>query len=155
MICAYAGCLPYLRSEMKNILIIVFALCLTACGSTNGSRYQHIAVSTFYNDQQIDDVDCTLTNKKGSWKIISQGATTIQRGYSDLNIICEKENIPSGLVTVKSSMNSLLPSFIVGGAIGSTFDATSQSIFEYPSYVAVYMGRQTSIPLEKSAEKTE
>ncbi len=134
---------------MKNSIIIFFALILTACGTIGGSRFQHVAVSTFYNGQQIDGADCTLTNKNGAWHILSQGATTIQKAYSDLDIVCEKENVPTGSATVKSKTNSLLPNFLTGGAFGSTVDTMSESIFEYPSHIVIYMGTNTFVPVAK------
>ena len=134
---------------IKSITVatIVLASLLSGCASITTGQSQPLSVDT--RDQQgkqVASVACKLVNDKGTYFINTPGTVTVQRSYGDMHVNCTKEQLESGVATVKSSTKAMaFGNIIFGGVIGAAIDAGSGAAYDYPSLLTVIMGRAVTI----------
>ena len=113
---------------------------LTGCASIVNGNNQVISVDARSKGQQVVGATCKLENGKGTFFVTTPGTVTVHRAYDDMNVKCEKEGLPNGLATVKSSTKPMaFGNIIFGGIIGAAVDAGSGAAYDYPSIITVLM----------------
>jgi hypothetical protein len=113
---------------------------LTGCASIVNGSNQVISVDARSKGQQIVGATCRLDNGKGTFFVTTPGTVTVHRAYDDMNVKCEKEGLPTGLATVKSSTKPMAyGNILFGGVIGAAVDAGSGAAYDYPSLITVLM----------------
>jgi hypothetical protein len=121
--------------------LLIIALC-SGCASITGSKNQPVSVTAVHQDKQVDGAECSLTNDKGTWFVKSPGSTVIQKSGADLVITCNKEGLPTGSTSAKSSANGgVWGNILFGGIIGYAIDASTGAGFDYPTSLGVQMGQ--------------
>lgn len=120
---------------MKNFITSTMCLCLlTSCASITTGSNQSIGITTAPDTHAT----CELSNDKGTWYIPDTPASiTVNRSYSDLTIICKKEQ-KAGTVKVKSSTKGMMfGNILAGGIIGGAIDAGTGAGYDYPTTITV------------------
>lgn len=126
----------------RLILLASLLALSTGCASITGSKNQPVSVTAIHNGKPIDGADCVLTNDKGTWYVKSPGSTVIQKSGSDLSITCNKDGVPTGAASAKSSANGgVWGNILFGGLIGYAIDASTGAAFDYPTSMGVQMGQ--------------
>ncbi|MBS1169614.1 MAG: hypothetical protein H6R01_532 [Burkholderiaceae bacterium] len=133
--------------KSASVAAIVIASLLSGCASITTGHGQPLSVDT--RDQQgkqVTGAACRLVNDKGTYFIQTPGTVSVQRSYGDMHVNCTKEQIESGVATVKSSTKAMaFGNIIFGGIIGAAIDAGSGAAYDYPSLLTVIMGKAVTI----------
>ncbi len=121
---------------------------LSGCASIVNGTNQIVSVETKLAGQAVSGVVCKLENSKGVFYVTTPGTVTLLRAYGDLSVKCDKENIDSGLASVKSHTKGMaFGNILFGGVIGVAVDAGTGAAYDYPSLITVAMGESTQLPL--------
>ncbi len=120
------------------------ALCAlaTGCASITTGQNQSLSVETRADGKPVAGASCKLENDKGTWYTTSPGTAVVRRSYDDLNVRCEKAGHEPGVTAAKSSTKAMaFGNILFGGIIGAAVDAGSGAAYDYPSSIAVELGR--------------
>lgn len=123
---------------------IALTLCAlsTGCASITTGQNQSLSVETHADGKTVAGASCKLENDKGTWYAISPGTAVVRRSYNDLNVRCEKSGHEPGVTAAKSSTKAMaFGNILFGGIIGAAVDAGSGAAYDYPSIIAVELGR--------------
>ncbi len=136
---------------MTNKPSLIAFLSITAlsagCSSITGSSEQTVSVEARSAQGQVPGAACELDNDKGKWFITSPGSTQITRSNENLMVICKKDGLSPGSVTVESSTKgSMAGNILFGGIIGAIVDHNTGAAYEYPNLIQVLMGQTRNIP---------
>jgi hypothetical protein len=141
--------------EFRRILALAgalaFALLATGCASVAGGNTQKMYVQARTAEgAAVEGADCTLSNDKGSWRVRSPGDSTVVRSYKAIEVRCDKQPLPRGIVSVESGVRAaMFGNILIGGVIGAVVDHTSGAAYEYPEQVRVVMGRTSTFTLPR------
>lgn len=125
---------PYIR-----IFLAFPLLSLAGCASVTTGQNQSISVST----TPISGAQCKLTNDKGSWFVSSTpGSVTVTRAYSDLNIVCNKDDYLGQTTVASSTKGMAFGNILLGGVIGAGVDVATGSAYDYPVTIDVPMKQE-------------
>lgn len=123
---------------------IALALCAlsTGCASITTGQNQSLSVETRADGKPVAGASCKLENDKGTWYATSPGTAVVRRSYDDLSVRCEKSGHEPGVTAAKSSTKAMaFGNILFGGIIGAAVDAGSGAAYDYPSIIAVELGR--------------
>lgn len=133
--------------KSASVATVAITCMLSGCASITTGQNQPLSVDT--RDQQgkqVANVACRLVNDKGTYFINTPGTVTVQRSYGDMHVNCTKEQLESGVATVKSSTKGMaFGNILLGGFIGAAVDAGSGAAYDYPSLLTVIMGKTVTI----------
>jgi hypothetical protein len=131
--------------RMTFISTLVPALFLGCASITTGSS-QKVSIQTSMGTWMLAGASCTLSNSKGSWTVTSPGTISVPRAYGDMNVVCEKPGISTGVTAIKSNMAvPTAGNALIGGIVGFGLDVGTGAAFKYPSKITVQMGTTTYI----------
>ncbi len=143
-----------MRSTFLSCFAVALSL-LTGCASIVSGHNQPLSVETRQNGVSVSDVNCTLTNGKGTWYVKTPGSVTVSRSAEDLSVRCEKEGIEPGITSVKSTTKAMaFGNILFGGIIGVGVDTATGAAFDYPTLISVEMGAAKLIGAVSSAQVT-
>ncbi len=128
----------------KIIWISIALVSLTSgCASITGDTAQSIRVETKTADgSEVKDADCELFNEYGSFRVRTPGNVMVRRSSSDLNVQCQKENLPTASAKAVSRANSgMWGNIIFGGGIGAVIDHSKGTAYTYPQWVQMTFGK--------------
>jgi hypothetical protein len=133
--------------------LLAAAAQLSGCASIVNGTNQPVSVETHTSaGKQLAGASCKLSNNKGTWFVTTPGSTTVHRSFEDLSVLCEKDNVPSGMAMVKSSTKPMaFGNIIFGGVIGAGIDVGTGAAYDYPSLIQVRMGAAPSTAAAVSA----
>lgn len=123
---------------------IALALCAlsTGCASITTGQNQSLSVETLADGSKVSGASCRLENDKGIWYVTAPGTTVVRRSYNDLNVRCEKDGHEPGVTAARSSTKAMaFGNILFGGVIGAAVDVGSGAAYDYPSIIAVELGR--------------
>lgn len=129
------------------------AVCLSGCASIIKGSSDSIAITT----PPTTGANCTLTNPRGSWSVVSPGAVTVQRSKGDVDIVCKKEGWADATGRIPSDFQGwTLGNILIGGIIGVGVDASTGAMNDYPNAFAVPMQQlpATAAPAAEPAAAT-
>ncbi|MDD2883720.1 MAG: hypothetical protein PHT48_01605 [Dechloromonas sp.] len=133
---------------MNKKLLPVFAVAVlsSGCASITGDTVQSIRVETKMADgSELKDADCELFNEYGSFRVRTPGNVMVRRSSSDLNVQCQKENLPTASAKAVSRANSgMWGNIIFGGGIGAVIDHSKGSAYTYPQWMQMTFGKVLS-----------
>jgi hypothetical protein len=139
-----------LRTTMNKKITLLFAaspMLLSACASIVTGANQSLSVQADENGKTVVGANCKLNNGKGAWFVTTPGSVTVHRAYGDLNVRCEKKDVPPGIAVVKSSTKGMaFGNILFGGVIGAAVDAGTGAAYDYPSLITVEMGKSETLP---------
>lgn len=141
-----------------TLLLAASPMLLAACASIVTGSNQSLSVQTEEGGQTVAGANCKLGNDKGAWFVTTPGSVTVHRAYGDLNVHCEKKDLPPGTAVVKSSTKGMaFGNILFGGVIGAAVDAGTGAAYDYPSLITVEMGKSETVapPNTPDNEKTK
>ena len=148
-------------STINTVFAIAAVSALTGCASIVSGTNQVVSVETLHNAGNVSGAVCKLENDKGVYYVTTPGTVTVHRAYGDLNVKCEKEGLPPGMLAVKSSTKAMMAgNILLGGFIGAGVDAASGAAYDYPNVMQIMMGessiKQITVPVAAAtpADKT-
>lgn len=123
-------------------LLLALGALSTGCASITGGQNQSLSVETRADGQVVAGASCKLENDKGTWFTTSPGTAVVRRSYDDLNVRCEKDGHEPGITAAKSSTKAMaFGNIIFGGVIGAAVDMGSGAAYDYPTIIAVELGK--------------
>ena len=126
----------------------VTGVTLTGCASIVSGTSQVVSVETLHSSGPVAGASCKLQNDKGVYYVTTPGTVTVNRAYGDMNVKCEKAEMPAGMAVVKSATKGMMAGNILfGGFIGAGVDAASGAAYDYPTLFQVMMGETTYLPV--------
>jgi hypothetical protein len=141
-----------------KIRICIAAVAVTqlfGCASIVSGQNQSVSINAMSDSGQVVGAQCTLTNNKGTWYVMTPGTTTVHRSYGDLGVRCEKKSESSGVATVKSHTKGMaFGNILFGGIIGAGVDMKTGAAYDYPTLITVLMGRIISIGTPASPQSS-
>ena len=138
--------------SIARVLLLAPLFALTVgCASITGTPIQSISVqSVDQGGKEVTGCACELTNKKGKWFVTTPGSTTITRSNDDLSVMCQKEGLDPGRVSVVSwTKGSMFGNILFGGGVGAIIDHNTGSAYEYPAIIQVLLGSNKIIDVTK------
>lgn len=141
-----------------TLLFAVSPMLLSACASIVTGSNQSLSVQTEQHGETVVGANCKLNNDKGAWFVTTPGSVTVHRAYGDLNVRCEKKDLPPGVAVVKSSTKGMaFGNILFGGVIGAAVDAGTGAAYDYPSLITVEMGQSKMVtpPTAPDSENPE
>lgn len=119
-------------------------LTLSGCASITGGQEQSLSVETRNAQATISGALCELSNDKGKWFTSSPGSVVVRRSHEALAVICKKDGIEPGQVSVESTTKaSMAGNILFGGLIGVAVDHGTGAAYQYPPLIQVLMGQSS------------
>lgn len=124
----------------------------SGCSTITQSETQRLSVTASYEGQPIKDVDCALTNDKGTWTTKAPNQVDVRKSGENLNVVCKKEGFVDGLLTaISRAAGSMFGNIIFGGGVGALIDHSKGTGYDYPTTLPVVMGK--SVTVDKKTEE--
>jgi hypothetical protein len=141
-----------INARTAAIAAIVSSSLLTGCASIVNGTNQVVSVDVRNKGEIVSGATCKLENDKGVFYVTTPGTVTVHRAYNDLTVKCQKENMPSGVTTSKSSTKGMAyGNILFGGIIGIIVDMNDGAAYDYPSVISVLMGEDAQVaPIQVS-----
>lgn len=113
---------------------------LGGCASIVDGTDQTLAVKTMSGEYDIAGAQCTLTNNKGEWHVVTPGTVTIHRSYNDLNVRCAKDGFVPNVGSVPSGTRDIaFGNIFLGAVIGGAIDMGTGAAYDYPSPIIMQL----------------
>lgn len=139
---------------MNKILSAAAIACLilaSGCSTITQSENQRLSVTATHDGTPLKDVDCSLTNDRGTWLAKAPGQVDVRKSGENLSVVCKKEGFVDGLLTaISRAAGSMFGNIIFGGGIGAIIDHNKGTGYDYPSNLPVEMGK--SVIVDKKQE---
>ena len=124
------------------------------CSTITQSENQRLSVTATHEGTPLKDVDCSLTNDKGTWLAKAPAQIDVRKSGENLNVVCKKEGLVDGLLTaISRAAGSMFGNIIFGGGIGALIDHSKGTGYDYPSTLPVEMGK--SVIVDKKQENPQ
>lgn len=140
-----------MMTRLLRLFALLAGVALTGCASVSGGNVQKMYVQAQTQaGAAVTGAECTLINDKGSWRLVAPGDTSIVRSNKRIEVKCEKQPLPQGVVSVESSTRgAMYGNILLGGVVGAVVDHNSGAGYEYPEMIKVTMGRMISLDVPK------
>ena len=123
----------------------------SGCSTITQSENQRLSVTATHEGVPIKDVDCSLTNDRGTWQAKAPGQIDVRKSGENLNVVCKKEGFVDGLLTaISRAAGSMWGNIIFGGGVGAIIDHNKGTGYDYPNSLPVEMGK--SLIIDKKNE---
>jgi hypothetical protein len=124
------------------VFAVTALLTLSGCASITGGQEQSLSVETRNAQATVSGALCELSNDKGKWFASSPGSVVVRRSHEALAVICKKDGIEPGQVSVESTTKaSMAGNILFGGLIGAAVDHGTGAAYQYPPLIQVLMGQ--------------
>lgn len=115
-----------------------------------------MSITAVNNGQPIKDVDCSLTNDRGTWAAKAPTQIDVRKSGENLSVICKKEGLIDGLLTaVSRAAGSMFGNIIFGGGIGAIIDHNKGTGYDYPNTLPVQMGKSITVNKKDEVQATQ
>ena len=121
----------------SSLLTLVSCLGLTACAN----NFETVAIQTTADGAPVAGAQCSLSNAKGNWTVITPGTTTVHLGSESLGIDCVKQGYAEAKTAAHSSVDA--GNILLEG----TYSTIDGSAWTYPQTVTVPMQPLPSTPV--------
>lgn len=123
------------------VAITLFGFALSGCATVMEGSTQTIRLET----PPVDGAKCLLSNREGSYWVLTPGYTSVSKSKTDLQITCSKDGYKTASASIPSDFESwTIGNIIIGGVVGVGVDAATGAIHNYPY--------TWTIPMEKLPE---
>jgi len=128
-----------MRVSPNNAFLFFFAifLCIGAqgCASITKGTKDTIQVEV---SNCSEPMDCTATNKKGSWPFKAPGPVTFKKSDQELVIKCDDDGEVIAQVVRPTKSSMVWGNVLLGGAIGGGIDASTDAHWETPDSITLF-----------------
>jgi len=126
--------------RLRPILLGLTCLALTGCAN----NFETVAIQTTAGGTTVAGAQCSLSNAKGNWTVITPGTTTVHLGSEPLGIDCVKQGYAEAKTAANSSVN-------VGNILlEGTYSTIDGSAWNYPQNITVPMQPLPATPTPQS-----
>lgn len=133
-------------------IFLTGTLSLVGCSTITQSETQALSLTATYKNEPVE-ADCELRNDKGSWHAKSPAHVTVRKSNEDLEVRCEKEGMPAGLLkAISRAAGSMFGNIIFGGGIGAIIDHAEGTGYDYPNRLPVKMGEAVIVDRKTELE---
>jgi len=125
-------------SSRHVAVLAACALTCAGCASVVDGSTQQITIATM----PVNGADCTASNSRGSWSVVSPGAVMIDKSESVLTIRCSKVGwldgkfYASGKMSTAGLVGAMIP---YAGIVSSAVNASTGAVLTYPDSYIVEM----------------
>ena len=113
---------------------------LPGCASIVRGSGENILITT----PPTTGAQCNLTNRRGSWSVVSPGQVRVSKSKEDVTITCTKDGFQDAIASIPSGFEGwTIGNIVIGGVICLGVDAATGAINDYPNAFQVPM---TPIP---------
>lgn len=138
-------------NNSTHILSVALLVLVSGCASITQSEMQRVSLTASNEGKAIRDVDCALTNDRGTWTVKAPTQVDVRKSGENLSVVCKKEGMVDGLlIAVSRAAGSMFGNIIFGGGIGAIIDHSNGKGYDYPNTLPVQMG--TSLTVDKKDE---
>ncbi len=134
---------------MKILLpsAVLCILTLSGCASITSDSMQPVSVTTkTLQGKNVAQVDCTLKNEKGQWKVKAPNTVSVHKAAGDLSVECKKAGLPNGtLKAISRAGAGMYGNILIGGGIGALIDHNKGTAYNYSSNLPVVMGKSVIV----------
>ena len=117
-------------------IVLAILLLLPGCASMIGDSTQPVSIDT----PNCKGASCRLTNSQGTYFVKSTPDTvTINKAYSDLTIVCEKNGKSATSTHASKSNAANYGNILLGGIPGALIDGGSGKGYDYPGYMVNHL----------------
>ncbi len=139
-----------MKNAVSAVLLAVVVLS-SGCSTITQSETQRLSVTATHEGAPVKDVDCSLTNDRGTWQAKAPGQVDVRKSGENLNVVCKKEGLVDGLLTaISRAAGSMWGNIIFGGGVGAIIDHNKGVGYDYPNSLPVEMGK--SVIIDKKNE---
>jgi len=121
-------------------LLALTCLALTACAN----NFETVAIQTTAGGVPVAGAQCSLSNAKGNWTVITPGTTTVHLGSEPLGIDCVKQGYAEAKTAAHSSVDA--GNILLEG----TYSTIDGSAWTYPQMITVPMQPLPATPTSQS-----
>ena len=140
----------FMKHNISATLLAV-AVLSSACSTITQSETQRLSITATHEGAPLKDVDCSLTNDRGTWQGKAPGQIDVRKSGENLNVVCKKEGVVDGLLTaISRAAGSMWGNIIFGGGVGAIIDHNKGVGYDYPNSLPVEMGK--SLIIDKKDE---
>jgi len=137
-----------------SVLLLATVVLSSGCSTITQSETQRLSVTAIHDGTPLQNVDCSLTNDKGTWQAKAPGQVDVRKSGENLNVLCKKEGFVDGLLTaISRAAGSMFGNIIFGGGIGALIDHNKGTGYDYPNNLPVEMGK--SVIVDKKQENPQ
>lgn len=140
-----------------SIAITTVTLLVSAggCSTITQSENQRLSVTASHEGQPLQDVNCSLTNDKGTWVAKAPGQVDVRKSGENLSVTCKKEGFVDGLLTaISRAAGSMFGNILFGGGIGALIDHSKGTGYDYPNSLPVEMGKSVIVDKKQESQPT-
>jgi len=142
-------------NKSLSIVSIAALVLVSGCSTITQSETQRLSVTATHEGAPLKDVDCSLTNDKGTWTAKASGQVDVRKSGENLNVLCKKEGFVDGLLTaISRAAASMFGDIIFGGGIGALIDHNKGSGYNYPNTLPVEMGKSVTVDKKQESQPT-
>ncbi len=118
------------------LAVMAIGLLLPGCASIVRGSGENILITT----PPTVGAHCSLSNRRGSWSVISPGQVRVSKSKEDVTITCTKEGFQDAVASIPSGFEGwTFGNLAAGGVIGLGIDAATGAINDYPNAFQVPM----------------
>ncbi len=141
----------------RKAIIAISILALTnGCSTITQSESQRLSVTATHEGKALSEVNCSLTNDKGTWQAKAPGQIDVRKSGENLNVVCKKEGFVDGLLTaISRAAGSMFGNIIFGGGIGALIDHNKGTGYDYPNTLPVEMGKSITVDKKGESQPTQ
>ena len=124
---------------MRWGLLLLGAVCLSACSTITRGTTQAVAVNT----PGVEKAECELRSEGiGSKTVVTPATVMLDKSQHNVEVTCRKKCYTEGKGVIASHTDEMTAgNLIVGGVVGLAVDATSGAMNQYEPQVQVAMTR--------------
>lgn len=105
--------------RLSVVVVAAFALLLAGCAGPGAARSDgNVVVEASSEGHALAGAECTVTNRSGSWRVVTPASAPVGSPAGDLRVICNKDGFRSSEVVFRPS-GGVTPNVGVGVGGGS------------------------------------
>ena len=122
-----------LKNSFVSVILLT-ALILSGCASITQGTDDSIFVDI---SNCSEKVNCSATNKKGTWEFTAPGSIRFTKSDDSLHITCEDGDYMASATVTPTSGDMVWGNLLIGGIIGAAADASSDAHWTTPDSVSI------------------
>jgi len=126
--------------RLKPSLLAFICLAVTGCAN----NFETVTIQTTAGGAPVAGAQCSLSNAKGNWTIITPGSTTVHLGSEPLGIDCVKQGYAEARTAARSSVDA--GNILLEG----TYSTIDGSAWTYPQFITVPLQPLPATPAPQS-----
>lgn len=128
----------------RHILLGLFCLVLSSCGTIEDGGAQKITVET----PGANDAVCYISNNHLKYRLFTPGSVVVSKRPGDLTVNCLADGNRERTVVYSQDINKTTYGNVLTAGLGAGWDYETGGMFEYPEKIVVDFTNIPSKPME-------